>query len=277
MRSRRLYALAVSYAVGAAGCAELGVIDDGRALSRGATNGGTVLHPIQLPAEGDGYWVPPLWRARGHEYGSEGAIDLVVGVARRIAGPGAPRLGVGDISPLVGGESAEHHSHQAGRDIDLLFFVTTPDGTPIENDAMRKFGPDGLTRVERGEPGLPRRRFDLARNWALVRALVTAPEADVQWVFLSEPLSLALLDYARAHGESDALVARARAVLHQPGDSAPHDDHMHVRIFCSPADRAAGCIDHGPPPADDPPPRDDAAALAARALARFPRAALAGR
>jgi penicillin-insensitive murein endopeptidase len=270
-------AIAAGLAVAAAGCAELGVIDDGRALSRGATNGGTVLHPIQLPADGDGYWIPPLWRARGHEYGSEGAIDLIVGVARRLETPGGPRLGVGDISPLVGGESAEHHSHQAGRDIDLLFFVTTPDGVAIENDAMRKFGPDGLSRLERGDPGAPRRRFDLARNWSLVRALITAPEAEVQYIFLWEPLTLALLDYAHAHGESDAMIARARAVLHQPGDSAPHDDHMHVRIFCSAADRAAGCIDRGPPHADDLPPRDDAAAFAASALAHMPRAALTGR
>ena len=275
----RLLGLALGIAAAAAGCAELGEIDDGHALSRGATNGGTVLHPIKLPAEGDGYWVPPLWRARGHEYGSEGAIDLVIGVARRIAVPGAPRLGVGDISPLVGGESAEHHSHQAGRDIDLLFFVTTPDGAPLENDAMRKFGPDGLTRLDRADPGAPRRRFDLARNWALVRALITAPEAEVQWIFLSEPLTLALLDYARAHGEPDALIARARAVLHQPGDSAPHDDHMHVRIFCSAEDRAAGCIDRGPPHAlaEELPPRDDAASFAASALAHMPRAALTGR
>jgi hypothetical protein len=34
--------------------------------------------------------------------------------------------------------------------------------------------------------------------------------------------------------------------LHQPGDSAPHDDHLHLRIYCSQNDRPLGCVDRGP-------------------------------
>jgi penicillin-insensitive murein endopeptidase len=278
MGSRPGLAIVVAIALGA--CADWAAIDGSdRSLSWGATNDGAVIRPLALPSSGDGYWVPPLWRARGHEYGTDAAIDLVVGVARRIGAPGAPRLGVGDLSPPTGGASTEHHSHQAGRDIDLLYFITTEKGLPLENDAMRKVGADGLTQIDRAAPNAPRFRFDVARNWALVRALITAPEARVQWIFLYEPLAETLLAYAHDHGESDAIQARARAVLHQPGDSAPHDDHMHVRIYCSEAERAAGCVDRGPPLADDARElsADDAAPILTDALQHLPASALAGK
>ena len=35
-------------------------------------------------------------------------------------------------------------------------------------------------------------------------------------------------------------------MLAQPGDSAPHDDHFHVRVACTPAERVLGCQDGGP-------------------------------
>jgi penicillin-insensitive murein endopeptidase len=54
-----------------------------------------------------------------------------------------------------------------------------------------------------------------------------------------------LLDHARAIGEPDDLIIQAGFVLHQPGDSAPHDDHFHLRIYCAPTDRTAGCRDRG--------------------------------
>ena len=31
----------------------------------------------------------------------------------------------------------------------------------------------------------------------------------------------------------------------QPGDSAPHNDHLHVRIYCPIEDRQFGCVDRG--------------------------------
>jgi penicillin-insensitive murein endopeptidase len=235
-----------------------------------------VIHPVALPPAGDGYWIPPLWRARGHVYGTDGLIDLVVGVARRIAAPGAPRLAVGDMSPPAGGASSEHRSHQAGRDVDLLYFMTTPDGAPVDNEQMRHLRADGSSAPGDGA----RARFDVPRNWQLVRALITAPEAEVQYIFLYEPLSQKLLEYAHAHGEPDSLIARARAVLHQPSDSAKHDDHMHVRIYCAPEDRALGCVDRGPPPpGDDEATRepDDGATLVKDALRRLPPTVLAGR
>jgi penicillin-insensitive murein endopeptidase len=37
-----------------------------------------------------------------------------------------------------------------------------------------------------------------------------------------------------------------RRALKQPGDSARHDDHLHVRVYCTPSDRRLGCVDLGP-------------------------------
>jgi penicillin-insensitive murein endopeptidase len=79
-----------------------------------------------------------------------------------------------------------------------------------------------------------------------VRELLTAPEAPVQWVFMYQPIANALVEHAEKLGEPELLVERARRACKQPGDSAPHNDHMHVRVYCSLADRAYGCVDIGP-------------------------------
>ena len=88
--------------------------------------------------------------------------------------------------------------------------------------------------------------IDIPRTWALVKELITAPEAAVQYIFMYEPIAQRLIEHAEKIGEPPALIARARKACRQPGDSARHDDHMHVRVYCSAADRAYGCVDIGP-------------------------------
>jgi penicillin-insensitive murein DD-endopeptidase len=229
-----LAALAIGMA---GGCASWGVVDDGTSVAWGASNGGSLLNAAVLPREGEGYVVPATWSSRGLQYGTDEMVELLVYLGRTMAAaPPGPRLAIGDVAQEGGGRSAHHRSHQNGRDVDLLFFVTDAAGRPVENGEMRRFSPDG-----RSGPY----RFDVARNWALVRAILDNPVTDVQFLFLYDPLRQRLLDHARAIGEPDELVARAGIVLQQPGDSAPHDDHLHLRIYCSSADRAAGCSDRG--------------------------------
>ena len=147
-----------------------------------------------------------------------------------------------------------HRSHSSGRDVDIFFFACDGNGQPLHDlPAMLHFGGDGhAIRWSPGKVGrpvkdpLPDARFDARRNWALVRALLTDPTVEVQWIFVHRDLSGLMLAEAEREGTSDALVSRARAILHQPTDSQPHDDHMHVRVFCDPADRALGCSDKGP-------------------------------
>jgi penicillin-insensitive murein DD-endopeptidase len=157
--------------------------------------------------------------------------------------PGA-EVTVADLSPPRGGPSRWHRSHQSGRDVDLVFFVTDVAGRPFPLEEMRRFSPHGVSKDDAAVQG-PRVLFDVARNWTLVRALVEHPGAPVQAIFCYEPLAVMMLDHARAIGEPESVVDRARLLLRQPGDSAPHDDHLHVRIPCSEADRAYGCRDYG--------------------------------
>jgi len=54
------------------------------------------------------------------------------------------------------------------------------------------------------------------------------------------------LNEATVEGDDPALVARASFIMKQPSDAEVHDDHMHVRLYCGPADRRLGCVDKGP-------------------------------
>jgi penicillin-insensitive murein DD-endopeptidase len=225
-----------------AGCAELGVVGDGTSISVGRPNGGRIVDGVRLPNSGEGFFTRTVWATRGQRYGTEELVDLLIGVSRRmVQGPGDPRLVVADLSGKGGGPAhAWHRSHQSGRDVDLLFYVRDAAGKVMEADAMRVFNGQGVARDGSGIT------IDLPRMWLLVKELVTAPEAAVQWIFMYEPIAARLIEHAVAIGEPEPLVARARKALKQPGDSARHDDHLHVRVYCSQADRAYGCIDVGP-------------------------------
>ncbi len=225
-----------------AGCAELGVVGDGTSISVGRPSRGYLLDGKRLPDTGEGYTTREQWRARGNRYGTDELLDLITAVGRRLsAHTKGPRLVVADLSSNGGGEARRwHRSHQSGRDVDLIYFMRDAQGKPMEADAMRVF--DALGRARDGS-GIT---VDVPRTWALVKELVTAPEATVQWVFMYEPIAAKVLDYARSAGEPEKVIARARLAMKQPGDSAPHNDHLHIRVYCSARDRAFGCVDFGP-------------------------------
>ena len=161
---------------------------------------------------------------------------------------------IGDMSRRSGGDSAEHKSHQSGRDVDVFFYGVDRDSRPLRpGDAMLHFAPDG--RATRWSPphgvrapaaAVPSVRFDAQRNWAFVRALLSDPEVEVQWIFIHRGLAAALLHEATRVGDDPALVARASFIMKQPSDAEIHDDHMHVRFYCASADRRLGCVDKGP-------------------------------
>jgi penicillin-insensitive murein endopeptidase len=228
------------------GCASLGAVDDGTSVSYGPSNAGILLNPAQLPVRGDGYLIPERWAKRGLRYGTDEAVALIVHAAREVdAGKPGGTLGVGDLSPRRGGPSAWHRSHQTGRDIDLIYFAVDDRGRPVEPEYMHRFGRDGVV-VRNSENGeAPVLRFDVERNWLLVKALIDNPVADVQWIFVADWLKQLMLDHAKERGEPTHVVLAASYLLAQPGDSLPHDDHMHLRVYCAPTDRIIGCSDRG--------------------------------
>ena len=236
--ARALVALLV-----ASGCAELGAtaVGDGTSVSVGRPSNGYVVDGKRLPDSGEGFTTRDVWKSRGNRYGTDELLDLLTGVGRRMARHVDTRLVVADLSGRGGGESRKwHRSHQSGRDVDLVYYMRSPDGKPFEADAMRAFDANGLAKDGSGIT------VDIPRMWLLVKELVTAPEARVQWVFIYEPIAAKLIEHATALGEPEALIARARKTLKQPGDSAPHNDHMHVRVYCTDTDRMFGCVDIGP-------------------------------
>jgi penicillin-insensitive murein endopeptidase len=142
----------------------------------------------------------------------------------------------GHLSRLGGGDLDRHHSHESGRDADIGFFIRTATGHPLLPSRFVQFTGEG-TAV-----GWPGAYFDDAKNWALVSALVTDPEAHVTHLFVAAPLRARLLAYAERMGTPSSIRLRAAEVLQQPRGALPHDDHFHVRIGC-PA-HMSGCVEN---------------------------------
>ncbi len=236
-------------------CAAVGLFTDGTSVSLGSYNHGRLRHGARLPQKGEGYLCPPLWQERKNNYATDELIKALRHAAARVRReyPGA-LLGIGDLSSRGGGRSIFHHSHENGRDADLIYYAVDEHGRAVAPvSAMPRY------LIAEGQAKAPSpsqhgasfsdfspRWFDLRRNWALVRALLEEPSIEIQYLFIHNRLRDRLLAYAQSQGESADLIDRARELMRQPRDSLPHDDHLHVRIFCAPGDRALGCVDRGP-------------------------------
>ena len=238
----------------AQGCA--GVFGfDGTSDSGGWHANGVLRHPSELRRSGDGYVIPPVWAARDSNFGCDELVGALVRATRAVSrwSPGSIAA-IGDMSRRGGGGSVEHRSHQSGRDVDIVYFAVGATGRPVSPSSMMiHFDRSG--RASRWSPPqgtqapaapVPDARFDVRRNWQLVRALLRDPDAEVQWIFMQRDLAARLIQEGLNSHDDPELVARAFQVLHQPSDSEPHDDHMHVRLYCDPGDRALGCVDRGP-------------------------------
>lgn len=210
--------------------------------SVGMPNLGVQTDSVELPREGKGFV-----RYRPHGKNHWGRPRLV-GALTRIAAeiedelPGSV-LVIGDLAARSGGKIPGHASHRSGRDVDLLFYALTPAGAPQTSPGFIRYEADGLAVVS---GSAEYSRLDVERTWLLIKKLVTAPELGVQFLFISKPVEAVLMDYARARGEPLQLQDRAQTMMLQPGDSLPHDDHLHLRIACSPAEVAGGCSGGGP-------------------------------
>jgi len=141
------------------------------------------------------------------------------------AAPGSV-LVVGDISTATGGPLSGHHSHQSGRDADVMFYVLDRNGKSALLDHCVQFGGDGQALDGSGYV------FDDRRNWLLVQSWVRDRRAGLSHIFVSRPLRQRLLGYASNQAAFARYVPEATTLLKQPEDAKPHDDHFHVRIAC---------------------------------------------
>jgi penicillin-insensitive murein endopeptidase len=206
-------------------------------ISVGRHNAGRLLHGREL-RESEHL---RLKRPHGDQHhGTDELVMLLERAASEVARqfPGS-RLTVGDLSRRRGGAFRPHRSHRTGRDVDIGFYIVDTAGQPVYVDRFYDFRADGTTRAH------AEWRFDDARNWALVAALVSQNEVPVQHIFVARWLRERLLAYARAIGAPAEVIARAEVVLDQPSRGGRHDDHFHMRIYCSADDRPR-CVDEPP-------------------------------
>lgn len=239
---RHLGALALA-ACGVVGCARapspLAPHYDG---SIGMPHHGVLTKAASLPPRGEGY---RLLSTNERNYGIPRFVSLVERSAATVARarPGGT-LVIGDMSAKTGGKISHHSSHRTGRDVDLLLYLTTLDGAPVESPGFVSVGPDGLGFDAPSQRFL---RLDLERQWLLVKTLVEDKDGRVQWLFVSRPIRAMLLEWARARGEPADTIVRAMDVMLEPGPPAQsHDDHMHLRTACEPGEVIAGCEATGP-------------------------------
>jgi penicillin-insensitive murein endopeptidase len=165
--------------------------------------------------------------SRDRAYGYPSLVLMLHRSARDVAKAAAGSvLLVGDLSMKGGGFLNGHRSHQSGRDADVGFYVTNLRDRAVASQEFVAFDGDGKSKDGSAV------RFDDRRNWLLVESWVKDRRAGLAHVFVSDPLRARLLRYARAHPRYAPYADKAAALLEQPENGEPHDDHFHVRISC---------------------------------------------
>jgi LysM repeat protein len=128
--------------------------------------------------------------------------------------PDTGPITIGDISARDGGRLKRHKTHQGGRDVDFGFYYLDGRGTWFV-------------------PGTAR-NLDVARNWALVRSLVT--RTDLETIFLDTRVQRVLYKHALSIGEDKEWLDRVFGFARGYRDAkivhvAGHQTHYHVRFY----------------------------------------------
>ena len=215
----------------------------GVTASRGAAWNGSLDNGIAMALTGRHHQFSWVVSKRHSNYGTPEMIALLERAAATVGHfVEGPPLVLGSLSKEHGGKMNPHKSHQAGRDVDILFYVVSPKGERKRARGFYEF--DGQGRcLHQSCAGW---KFDVQRNWWLVRTLLWSKRPQVQYIFVSNPLKRLMLEYAKRRHEHPEILRRARRAMAEPGNSSPHADHFHVRVFCGKQDRVAGCRDGGP-------------------------------
>jgi murein endopeptidase/LysM repeat protein len=177
-------------------------------VSVGFVESGRLINGVRFPDGGEAWLVVSPEKT----YATEETITYVSQVIRAVRAqyPDAPALRVNQISAKEGGYMRPHKSHQSGRDVDLGFYYPTVE--PVRARDREN-------------------HIHLARNWALVKALLA--HADVQLILVDRRVQKVLYEYALKVGEDKAWLdslfhAGFQSIIrHARG----HRDHFHVRFF----------------------------------------------
>jgi len=214
-------------------------------LSIGTCHHGHLLGGVELPRKAEGLRRLSIVADRTTGFGTARLVAFVERTARRLSklrGHARVPLQVGNMSLRRGGRLRWSHSHRSGRDVDLVFFARDSRGRARTLNRFLRYDDHGHARYRRRKY-----TFDVARNWNLVKTLLTDSRVHPARLYIAEPLRRRLLNHGRELGEAEWLLQRAAHVLHEPTHAGKHDDHLHVRVYCSRAEVLAGCIDEDPP------------------------------
>ena len=220
---------------------EVGRLRGRGSLSIGTTRDGFVVNCRPLPLEGPHHRVLPVQAARGTNCGTEELVAAILRAAEAVAKryPGAV-LPVGNLSRAGGGDIPWSISHNAGRDADIGLYLLDSQGRPFFPRDLVKLNRQGI-----GDSSGAPVRLDVRRTWWFLRSLMTDSHVEVQWLFIANWLRDLLLNHARESGERPEIVQKVAAAMAQPNRAFPHDDHVHVRLYCAPDDLYEGCQDRG--------------------------------
>lgn len=179
-------------------------------MSVGATNAGALFNGVRMPESDRWELVDP-----GHAWGTRETVDAldraIAAVHRQF--PGSPKLYIGHISARDGGRLSPHKSHQAGRDVDISYFL----------DARHRW-------YQRATAA----NLDRERTWAFVRALIT--ETDVELILIDTSVQKLLKEHALKIGEDRGWLddvfqygsrSRRPLIRHARG----HANHIHIRFY----------------------------------------------
>lgn len=211
---------------------------EGASVSIGDTTHGRLANGREL-GESASLRILPRQKERDLRYGTAELVALLSHAGTALFDKTQTPLWVGNLGRRDGGDIEWSVSHNAGRDADVAFcYREVASGKPASPPDLVQIFKDGLSKDKT-------LAFDTARTWVVVKALIEFQGASLQYLFISDALKKKLLEHARAAKEPAAVIERAAELLRQPGAAAAHDDHLHVRIYCSKLDAAGGCRDQG--------------------------------
>lgn len=217
--------------------------------SIGGPTNGELKGGVALPDRSRGLRRNPRQPNAEGRYGTEELVRALRYAARVVdqTMPGSEVV-INDLSLPEGGPIPHHGSHQSGRDVDVLFYLLTEAGEPFPSKGI-PIDPDGRGH-DYGDLTTPADdvpvRIDIPRTWRFLQALAENPDPDarMQRVFVVEHVREMLMKHAEAISAPKAARDRVGLVTCQP--NVPHDDHLHIRFFCSAEDIRAGCGDSFP-------------------------------
>jgi penicillin-insensitive murein endopeptidase len=179
-------------------------------LSLGQPARGALVNGVQMPRDAQWKLMDP-----GNAWGTQETVDYIALAIHHVNTkfPETAALPIGDISAHNGGHLTPHKSHQAGRDVDLNYYLRGDQRWYSRTNAQN---------------------IDLPRSWALVKVLLRETEIDM--IFIDSSIQRLLADHAVASGEDPAWIDSLFQVRGKNGAAKirhvrGHATHLHVRFF----------------------------------------------